>query len=128
MQHEAGHTWSDPGATATDVVDGPLTSSISRSGTVTASTPGDYTVTYSVRNTAGIVVRATRTVHVVDTQDACVSDPCHNHGACRDLVGGFECECEVKWWGNTCEKARTGRRTSLVRVVQAYRDSRGCCS
>jgi hypothetical protein len=43
------HTgFSDPGATASDVVDGDLSAAIQRSGSVDINSPGSYTVTYSV--------------------------------------------------------------------------------
>ena len=45
---EAGDTFADPGATAVDIVDGDLTSSITTSGTVDISIAGTYTVVYSV--------------------------------------------------------------------------------
>jgi uncharacterized protein (TIGR02145 family) len=63
-----GDTYSDPGATATDNVDGNLTSSIVVSGTVDTNNPGTYIVTYSVTDSAGNTSTVTRTVIVLDTQ------------------------------------------------------------
>ncbi|MDA9359514.1 BspA family leucine-rich repeat surface protein, partial [Flavobacteriaceae bacterium] len=48
-----GDTFTDPGATATDDVDGDLTSSISISGSVDTSTAGTYTISYNVSDAAG---------------------------------------------------------------------------
>ena len=48
-----GDTFTDPGATATDDVDGNITSSITTSGTVNTSTAGTYTIDYSVSDAAG---------------------------------------------------------------------------
>ena len=48
-----GDTWTDPGATATDGVDGDLTSSITTSGSVDTSTAGTYTLSYNVSDAAG---------------------------------------------------------------------------
>ena len=48
-----GDTFTDPGATATDDVDGDLTRSISASGSVDTSTAGTYTISYSVSDAAG---------------------------------------------------------------------------
>ena len=50
---EVGDTFTDPGATATDGVDGDLTSSITTSGSVDTSTAGTYTIEYSVSDAAG---------------------------------------------------------------------------
>lgn len=57
--------WTDPGATASDDIDGNLTASISVSGTVITGTPGVYTLTYSVSDAAGnAATTVTRTVTV----------------------------------------------------------------
>ena len=48
-----GDTFTDPGATATDDIDGNITSSISISGSVDTSTAGTYTLSYNVSDTAG---------------------------------------------------------------------------
>ena len=57
-----GATFTDPGATATDDVDGNITSSITSSGTVNTSLAGTYTIEYSVSDTAGNSASVTRTV------------------------------------------------------------------
>lgn len=44
----SGSAWTDPGYSANDKEDGDLTSSVSVTGSVNTSAPGDYTVTYSV--------------------------------------------------------------------------------
>ena len=62
---ELGGTFTDPGASATDLKDGAL--SVSVSGTVDTSTVGSYTVTYSATDAAGNSASVTRTVNVVDT-------------------------------------------------------------
>ncbi len=59
-----GDTFTDPGATATDDLDGDLTSSIITTGTVDTSTVGTYTLTYSVSDSASNIVSTTRTVIV----------------------------------------------------------------
>ena len=60
-----GDTFTDPGcATATDELDGDLTSSIITTGTVDTSTVGTYTLTYSVSDSASNIVSTTRTVIV----------------------------------------------------------------
>ncbi len=57
-----GQTFSDPGATASDDVDGNISSRISVSGTVNTSIVGTYTLTYSVSDNAGNSASTTRTV------------------------------------------------------------------
>ena len=68
MTIEVGSTFTDPGATALDVGDGDLTSSIVVTGSVDTSTIGTYTLTYNVSDTSGNAADpVTRTVNVVDT-------------------------------------------------------------
>jgi len=57
-------TYTDAGATATDEVDGDLTSSIVTSGVVNTSIEGSYTITYTVSDTSGNTATATRQVVV----------------------------------------------------------------
>jgi hypothetical protein len=61
---ERGTTYSDAGATASDNIDGDITSSITTSGLVDTSTPGTYTITYSATDDSGNTGTATRTVIV----------------------------------------------------------------
>ena len=60
-----GEAYTELGATATDNVDGNLTSSIVTTGTVNTSIAGTYTLTYSVSDAAGNNASATRTVNVI---------------------------------------------------------------
>lgn len=61
-----GSIYSDPGAKAKDNIDEDITSNISVTSTVNPSTPGSYSVTYSVTDAAGNVAETkTRTVIVV---------------------------------------------------------------
>jgi len=60
----SGITFTDPGATATDNIDGDLTSSIITSGTVDTSSTGSYTVSYSISDATGNSASVTRTVVV----------------------------------------------------------------
>ena len=61
-----GNTFTDPGATATDNIDGDLTSSIITSGTVDTSSTGSYTISYSISDATGNSASVTRTVVVVE--------------------------------------------------------------
>jgi len=66
LTHEAGDSFTDPGATVTDNVD--ATTTISGVSTVDANTPGDYTITYDYTDGAGnAATTVVRNVHVVDT-------------------------------------------------------------
>ena len=64
MTHAKNSLWVDPGATASDNLDGNLTSSITITGTVDVNTTGIYTLTYLVSDGAGNEVNATRTIYV----------------------------------------------------------------
>ena len=62
MYLQVGDIFTDPGATATDNVDGDLTSSITSSGTVDTTTTGTYTIEYSVSDAEGNSVLTERIV------------------------------------------------------------------
>ena len=65
---EAGETYSELGASASDNVDGDLTSGIVIDATaVNTGVPGSYDVTYTVSDAAGNTTVVTRTVDVEDT-------------------------------------------------------------
>ena len=64
---DAGSEYVDAGATATDKVDGDLTSFIAVSNPVDTSKPGTYTITYNVTDKAdNAAAEVTRTVQVVN--------------------------------------------------------------
>src|SRR5436309_698057 len=65
---ECHGSFTDPGATASDVCAGSLTSAIQASGSLDANTVGSYTLTYTVADGNGHSDTKTRTVNVVDTQ------------------------------------------------------------
>ena len=64
MSQAKNSAWVDPGSTASDSLDGNLTSSITITGTVDVNTTGVYTLTYSISDGASNEANATRTVHV----------------------------------------------------------------
>ncbi|MDE1919714.1 MAG: DUF5011 domain-containing protein, partial [Patescibacteria group bacterium] len=64
MQITVGDAFTDPGATATDNVDGNLTAKIVETGAVNAATAGIYTLTYSATDAAGNTGSASRVVTV----------------------------------------------------------------
>ena len=68
INHEQGTAFSDPGATATDNIDGDITLSIVKTGSVNASVAGTYILNYDVSDSAGnAAITVTRTVIVSDT-------------------------------------------------------------
>ena len=60
----AGGSYTDPGATAEDDIDGDLTDKIEALGTINPTVVGTQTITYRVADRAGNVSSATRTVKV----------------------------------------------------------------
>ncbi len=65
-----GTSYADAGATATDDVDGDITSSIVTVNPVNSAVIGTYTVTYNVSDTAGnAAAQVTRTINVVALAD-----------------------------------------------------------
>ncbi|MDB2587676.1 DUF5011 domain-containing protein [Flavobacteriaceae bacterium] len=64
MNLTVGDTFNDPGATASDNIDGDLTSEIVATGMVDTATPGTYTRTYTVADSAGNTASVNRTVIV----------------------------------------------------------------
>ena len=68
VKHEAGGSYKDGGASATDLVDGDLSGVVEVLSTVDASKPGSYTVSYGVSDTVGNKAKGlVRTVKVQDT-------------------------------------------------------------
>jgi len=57
---EAGSIYTDAGAEANDTIDGNLTSSIATTSNVNSNIPGDYSVTYRVKDSSGNEAYATR--------------------------------------------------------------------
>jgi hypothetical protein len=72
----SGEPYTDPGATATDDVDGDISASIVIGGdTVDNSTPGTYLVTYDVSDAAGNAAsQVARTVVVIDRSRLIISE------------------------------------------------------
>nr|WP_321234047.1 immunoglobulin-like domain-containing protein [uncultured Psychroserpens sp.] len=67
-----GDTYNEQGATATDNVDGNLTSSIVITGTVNTNSAGTYFVNYNVSDTSGnAATQVVRTVNVTNPSSGC---------------------------------------------------------
>jgi len=61
-----GETFYDPGAVASDNVDGDISASITVSGAVNTNSIGTYTLTYRVADSAGNVANLNRVVNVIN--------------------------------------------------------------
>lgn len=70
----AGEEYLEAGCRAVDPDFGNITDSVSVSGNVDASTPGDYKVTYTATTQDGAKAQAVRNVHVVEAFDAPAKD------------------------------------------------------
>src|SRR5690606_1625682 len=70
MTVEQGSTFTDPGATALDNVDGDISDQIEVTGTVDTSTLGEYELRYNVTDAVGNAAEeVVRTVNVVEEFD-----------------------------------------------------------
>lgn len=69
MELEVGDTYEEPGATATDDVDGDVTDNIKISGEVNTDKAGTYEVVYTVSDEAGNEATATREVIVKEKEE-----------------------------------------------------------
>ncbi|OJT23782.1 hypothetical protein BO221_17565 [Archangium sp. Cb G35] len=79
MTVECGKPYFDPGAAAFDGCYGDLSHTVTVSGSVNIRVAGTYTLTYTVKDAAGNVGTATRTVRVVPGAS----------GTCEDRHGGW---------------------------------------
>jgi hypothetical protein len=66
MTIERGSIFTDPGATASDNLDGDITSAIVMVGSVNNNSVGNYTLTYGVSDESSLTASVTRNVTVVD--------------------------------------------------------------
>lgn len=71
----AGGTYTEPGFTATDDVDGDITDQVEVSGSVDCNRAGTYTITYTVKDSFGNATTVTRTVKVKSAYKPPVNDP-----------------------------------------------------
>jgi hypothetical protein len=70
MSVNLGAAYTEPGATASDDVDGDISSDITITGTVNTSEAGSYTRVYTVSDAAGNTGTASRIVNVIYTRDS----------------------------------------------------------
>ncbi len=71
LKLEAGDNFTDPGATATDNIDGSV--AVTKSGVVNNKKVANYTITYSAKDSAGNEAKAVRVVKVIDTTPPTIS-------------------------------------------------------
>lgn len=72
MEILEGDEYADPGAKAEDDMEGDISEAIEISGDVDTNEPGEYELTYSVENGAGNWAEASRTVTVIEAEEASV--------------------------------------------------------
>ena len=77
---ELGTSYNDVGATATDDIDGNLSSSIQTTGVVNTSELGIYTITYSVGDSAGNNASEDRSVEVYNTLPTSLNQAAYEGG------------------------------------------------
>ena len=62
-----GTSFTDPGAIATDAIDGDISSFIITSGSVDTSSAGTYFITYTVTDSSGNTSSVTRTIRIIES-------------------------------------------------------------
>jgi choice-of-anchor A domain-containing protein len=92
-----GAPYVDPGATASDSCAGDLTSSIVTTSNLNQSVPGQYTVTYSVADSAGNTATASRSLTV---KSLSVQLGEYNLFLLEDYTGGHDVQGKVAAGGN----------------------------
>ena len=49
--------------------------------------------------------------------DECASNPCENEGRCKDVVGGYECDCLSEFQGHRVRQAYLAVHPVLVKMA-----------
>ncbi len=80
-----GANYIDPGVTATDAVDGNITSRVTTTGFVNTNIIGTYFINYSVQNSRGYSITVTRTVYVVDPSSGFLATNFNNNNGGSNL-------------------------------------------
>ncbi|HWO07017.1 MAG TPA: MBG domain-containing protein [Candidatus Paceibacterota bacterium] len=114
-------TYIDAGATASDAVDGDLTSQILTTGLpVDTSVLGEHTVTYSVSDTAGNEAEETRTVTVVALEgEISLSDLTHTYdGTPKSATVTSELEYTVTYDGSETAPTNAGEYDVLATITE----------
>lgn len=86
VSFQQGSSYQEPGYSASDAVDGDLTSFVSVINNILANVPGSYHVNYSVTNSASETTDATRSVEVIGFGG--MADPCTYNGSCPCPING----------------------------------------
>lgn len=90
-----GSGYSDPGATATDDVDGDVTAEITSTSDVDVYQQGTYTITYKVEDEAGNKASAVRTVFVYNPNQVAVSSIVGSYDVTENCSGNTYTEGAV---------------------------------
>ncbi|MCC6457393.1 MAG: DUF5011 domain-containing protein [Caldilineaceae bacterium] len=129
---EALSSYVEPGATATDNVDGNLSAAIVVAGVVNTGRVGDYNVTYNVRDAAGNAApQQVRVVRVVDTTPPVIAllgenplmlemgDPFVDPGATASDTLDGDLTDQIQVTGANIDTELEGRYTVRYRVADA---------
>ncbi len=115
---QLGQTYTDAGATATDKIDGNLTSSLQSSGKANTDKLGDYVITYSVRDAAGNLATTTRKVEVFNNAPTSFYQAAFNSGT-SNYEYGFNSIDNVPIFGAPADTDRT--RSAMLHDGGMYR-------
>jgi hypothetical protein len=133
MAVECHGSFSDPGATASDVCVGDVSGSITVSGSVNVNLPGSYTLTYTATDAASNSGGATRVVNVADTQApvvtmnglASMTVECHGSFGDPGATANDDCEGSVNVTTSGSVDANT---TGVYTLTYSACDSLSHCS
>lgn len=105
--------YQDEGATAFDQVDGDLTANIVTTSNVVTSTPGSYTVVYTVSDSCGFISSATREVDVL-----AIPYPSIDLGADKIICAGDSLRLDAGT-GHSSYRWSTGEITSSILITSS---------
>ena len=103
----SGQIFVDLGATASDVEDGDLTSSIVVTSTLNPSVAGKYSVTYTATDSTGYAVSANRNVIVV-VSDLDGDGLLYLNDNCTDVDNADQRDTDGDGFGNACDSDLNG--------------------
>jgi uncharacterized repeat protein (TIGR01451 family) len=111
MTVECHTSFTDPGATAADACEGPV--SVSASGSVNPDVPGTYTITYTATDSGNRTTTVTRTVNVVDTTPPTISCQANILVDFNPAVGGAVVTYSTPVGTDSCGAPTTTQTTGL---------------
>ena len=120
----AGENFVEPGYTATDLVDGDVTTRVEVTGAVDNLTSGIYNLEYKVTNSRGLTANRTRTVYVIPQQNSGEEDEnTDGEGSGLDIdipTGGTAIEPNGKTIYLTFDDGPSEHTARLLDVLNKY--------